>query len=142
MDWLQLPHDESRTLAVEVASGCKLKDVRMTSPTRSRRNRNRTRSHAAGTVESVPPSAPANARRVGAIRQTSANVRTAIDLQLIRQAVREGWPVECEMRRQIVEHVVDVALHDERAQMSTSCMRVLVAMTVANVRAEQKANHE
>lgn len=129
-------------LATKVVSGCKLKVVRMTSPIRSRRNRNRPRINAAATAESVQGvRARENQGGGWENRRTLIDVRTAGDVQLLRQAVREGWPVLPEKRRQIVEHVFDVAMTDERDRMAIRCARLLVAMEAANIRDDKRSRY-
>ena len=129
-------------LATKVVSGCKLKVVRMTSPIRSRRNRNGTRNNAAATAESVQESrALENQGGRGANLHTLIDVRTAEDVQLLRQAVREGWPVLPEKRRQIVEHVFDVAMTDERDRMAIRCARLMLAMVAANNRDDKRSGY-
>ena len=114
----------------------------MTSPVRSRRNRNRNRNNAAAKAESVQKArALENRGGGGGNLSISIDVRTRDDLQLIRQAVREDWPVRPEKGRQIVEHVFGVAMNDECDRMFLRCARLLVAMEAANIRDERRSGY-
>ena len=60
------------------------------------------------------------------------------DLQLVRRAIREGWPVSAEVKRLIIDDVGRIFDTAESMRLKAQAAQLVVAMESENQRAELK----
>jgi len=101
----------------------------MARPSRKKRKRNHRRLQVEAIARSPQP-------RGGWGQGTSV---TRGDLLLVRQAIREGWPVSAEVKRLVADDVWRAFDADESLRLLIAIARTAVAMEGVNQRAELAA---